>query len=40
VFIERPICAFFLALCVLLIAAQIYFRMRDSKRNKLFPAVG
>jgi putative tricarboxylic transport membrane protein len=33
VFIERPICAFFLALCVLLITAQIYFRMRGSKRN-------
>jgi putative tricarboxylic transport membrane protein len=33
VFIERPICAFFLALCVLLITVQIYFRMRGSKRN-------
>ena len=40
VFIERPICAFFLALCVLLIAAQIYFRMRGSKRKKLLPAMG
>ena len=40
VFIERPICAFFLALCVLLITAQIYFRMRGSKRNNPVLAVG
>jgi putative tricarboxylic transport membrane protein len=40
VFIERPICAFFLALCVLLITVQIYFRMRGSKRNNPVLAVG
>ena len=39
VFIERPICAFFLALCVLLIGAQIYFRMRGWKRAKAVPAL-
>jgi hypothetical protein len=30
-FIERPISAVFIALCVLLIVAQIYFRFRQPK---------
>jgi putative tricarboxylic transport membrane protein len=31
VFVERPISAFFVGMCVLLIAAQIYFRLRGPK---------
>ena len=31
VFVERPISAIFIALCVLLIALQIYVRLRESK---------
>jgi putative tricarboxylic transport membrane protein len=33
-FIERPISAFFIGLCVVLIGAQIYFRLRASKRER------
>ncbi len=33
-FIEKPISAFFLALCVILIGAQIYFRLRGAKKDK------
>ncbi len=32
-FVEKPISAFFLALCVILIGAQIYFRLRGSKKD-------
>jgi TctA family transporter len=32
-FIDRPISAFFVALCVLLIGLQIYFRLRPGKRD-------
>jgi TctA family transporter len=32
-FIEKPISAFFLALCVLLIGVQIYVRLRGAKRG-------
>ncbi|AMN39491.1 tripartite tricarboxylate transporter permease [Rhodoplanes sp. Z2-YC6860] len=32
-FIEKPISAFFLALCVILIGAQIFFRLRGSKKD-------
>ena len=38
VFVERPISAFFVALCVILIAAQIYFRLRGAKAD-LEPAA-
>jgi putative tricarboxylic transport membrane protein len=31
VFVERPISAFFVGLCVLLIGSQIYFRLRGAK---------
>jgi TctA family transporter len=33
-FVERPISAFFLLLCVVLIVAQIYFRLRAARRDK------
>ena len=33
-FIEKPISAFFLALCVILIGAQIFFRLRGIRRDK------
>ena len=32
-FVEKPISAFFLALCVLLIGAQIFFRLRGIRRD-------
>ena len=38
VFVERPISAFFVALCVILIAAQIYFRLRPRRRAETPPA--
>jgi TctA family transporter len=31
VFVERPISAFFVALCVILIGSQIYFRLKGPK---------
>ena len=31
VFVERPISAVFVAMCVLLIGSQIYFRLKGSK---------
>jgi putative tricarboxylic transport membrane protein len=40
VFITRPISAFFVAMCVLLIGAQIYFRLRGSKSRKYLRAAG
>jgi putative tricarboxylic transport membrane protein len=43
VFIERPISAIFVGLCVLLIAAQIYFRLRPAKgllKAELEPQLG
>jgi putative tricarboxylic transport membrane protein len=33
-FIQKPISAFFLAVCVLLIGAQIFFRLRAMRRDK------
>jgi TctA family transporter len=40
VFVQRPISAIFIALCVLLIAAQIYFRLRRANRSaQLQPAT-
>jgi hypothetical protein len=36
---ERAISAFFLALCVLLIGAQIFFRLRAIRRDKAAAAV-
>ncbi len=33
-FIEKPISAFFLALCVILIGAQVFFRLRGIRRDK------
>ena len=33
VFVERPISAFFVALCALLIGSQIYFRLRGAKAD-------
>jgi len=33
VFVQRPISAAFIALCVILIGTQIYFRLRGSKAN-------
>jgi putative tricarboxylic transport membrane protein len=38
VFVTRPISAFFVGMCVLLIGAQIYFRLRGPKRGKSLPA--
>jgi putative tricarboxylic transport membrane protein len=38
VFVERPISAFFVALSVLLIVAQIYFRLRPTRRAETPPA--
>ncbi len=38
VFVERPISAFFVALSVILIAAQIYFRLRPRRRAETAPA--
>jgi TctA family transporter len=38
VFVERPISAVFIALCVLLIATQIYVRIRGNK-NVIAPAT-
>lgn len=38
VFVERPISAVFIALCVLLIATQIYVRIRGTK-NVIAPAT-
>ncbi len=38
VFVERPISAFFVALSVLLIVAQIYYRLRPTKRAETVPA--
>ncbi len=40
VFVERPISAVFIALCVILIATQIYFRMRPSKLVPVIPNEG
>jgi TctA family transporter len=34
VFVERPLSAFFLSLCVLLVLAQVYFRFKGPKRPK------
>ena len=34
VFVKRPISAFFVAASVILIAAQIYFRLRGSRRDR------
>jgi putative tricarboxylic transport membrane protein len=39
VFVERPISAVFVALCVGLVGMQIYFRLRGAKAD-LIPAVG
>jgi putative tricarboxylic transport membrane protein len=39
VFFTRPISAVFIALCVMLIASQIYFRLRRSDRDRTAPAV-
>ena len=40
IFVQRPISAIFVALCVLLIAGQIYFRLRGSNgRSAVAPAV-
>jgi TctA family transporter len=39
VFIERPISAVFIALCVLLIALQIYVRLRPKKDGITLPAA-
>ena len=39
-FIDRPISAFFVMLCLLLIGAQIYFRLRGTRRAKSMPAMG
>ena len=33
-FVERPISALFVAMCVILIAVQLYFRLRPSKGKK------
>jgi putative tricarboxylic transport membrane protein len=38
VFVERPISAVFVSLCVILIGSQIYFRLRGSKAD-LEPAA-
>jgi hypothetical protein len=32
-FVQKPISAFFLALCVILIGAQIYLRLRATRRD-------
>ena len=39
IFVQRPISAVFIALCVLLIAGQIYFRLRRSDRRNSVPGV-
>ena len=39
VFVTRPISAVFVALCVMLIASQIYFRLRRSDRDRTAPAA-
>lgn len=39
-FLQRPISAFIIGLCVLLIGAQIYFRLRGSRRSRLILPVG
>jgi putative tricarboxylic transport membrane protein len=39
VFVTRPISALFIALCVLLIASQIYFRLRPSNCESTAPAT-
>ncbi len=38
VFVERPISAVFVALCILLIGSQIYFRLKGDKPRDLKPA--
>jgi len=38
-FIEKPISAFFLALCVILIGAQIYFRLRPKRSGTAEPVA-
>jgi TctA family transporter len=38
-FIDRPISAFFLALCVLLIGLQVYLRLRAWKRDSAAAAI-
>jgi TctA family transporter len=38
-FIERPISAVFIALCVILIAAQIYVRLRPPKTGIVVPTA-
>jgi TctA family transporter len=37
VFVERPISAFFVSLCVLLILAQIFVRMRTNGKTEVIP---
>jgi TctA family transporter len=37
VFVERPISAFFVSLCVLLILAQIFVRMRTNGKTEIIP---
>jgi TctA family transporter len=39
VFVERPISAFFVGMCALLIGSQIYFRLRGSKKADSKPPV-
>ena len=39
VFVTRPISAFFIALCVLLIASQIYFRLHSFRRTRAATAA-
>jgi putative tricarboxylic transport membrane protein len=39
-FVQRPISAFIVGLCVLLIGAQLYFRLRNANRNKSTSAEG
>ena len=39
VFVERPISAVFVTLCVLLIGAQIYFRVRRPKDLPTIPTI-
>jgi hypothetical protein len=39
VFVTRPISAVFIAMCVILIASQIYFRLRRSDRDRTAPAA-
>jgi TctA family transporter len=40
VFLERPISAFFLFLCAVLILAQIYVRLRKPKAIAALPDIG